>query len=150
MLCHILRYQHLQILILVKIFRTFRKYHYHNLRICLVLVPRYLDCGVQTRPPSPRIIIPDIQTYCSLIAQRVSIRNLLSMYSAIYSHYCCYILIHCAASTQKYHPPNICSLHQLHIIFTFFKQAVNLLEVFYDQFLFKVSLLSCHDKLFAS
>ena len=149
MLCHILRYQHLQILILVKIFRTFRKYHYHNLRICLVLVPRYLDCGVQTRPPSPRIIIPDIQTYCSLIAQRVSIRNLLSMYSAIYSHYCCYILIHCAACTQVDHP-SILHTHTRTLSLYRYSNRHYTSQIFIDQLDFQVSLPSCHDKLFAS
>ena len=61
------------------------------------------DC----RPPISEDYYPRYTDHCSLIAQRVSIRNLLSvLYSAIYSHYCCYILIHCAACTQVDHPPS--------------------------------------------
>ena len=59
------------------------------------------DC----RPPISEDYYPRYTDHCSLIAQRVSIRNLLSVYSPIYSHYCCYILIHCASCTQVDHPP---------------------------------------------
>ena len=104
---------------------------------------------MQTRPPSPRIIIPDIQTYCSLIAQRVSIRNLLSMYSAIYSHYCCYILIHCAACTQVDHP-SILHTHTRTLSLYRYSNRHYTSQIFIDQLDFQVSLPSCHDKLFAS
>lgn len=96
------------------------------------------DC----RPPISEDYYPRYTDHCSLIAQRVSIRNLLSvLYSAIYSHYCCYILIHCAACTQVDHPP---SFILAPTISTFFsnKQPTYVSNVFIDQFLFKVSLLS--------
>ena len=107
--------------------------------IWILVVLRHFDWRLQT--PHLQDYYPRYTDHCSLIAQRVSIRNLLSvLYSAIYSHYCCYILIHCAACTQVDHPSILypCT----NCIFIYYFQTTYVSKVFIDQFLLKVSLLS--------
>ena len=104
------------------------------------MVLRHFDWRLQT--PHLQDYYPRYTDHCSLIAQRVSIRNLLSvLYSTIYSHYCCYILIHCAACTQVDHPSILYPCTN-YTIFIYFFQTTYVSKVFIDQFLLKVSLLS--------
>ena len=95
---------HTAILALTKIVNYFENTdHFQNLPHFILVVQRQFDWISQT--PHLLLLLSRYTDHCSLIAQRVSIRNLLSvLYSAIYSHYCCYILIHCAACTQVNHP----------------------------------------------
>ena len=113
------------------------------------MVLRHFDWRLQT--PHLQDYYPRYTDHCSLIAQRVSIRNLLSvLYSTIYSHYCCYILIHCAACTQVDHPSILYPCTNYTYICLLFSNNVRVESIHWPIPFKSISSISCHDKLFAS